>query len=110
MHAVRIALIAVFAVAGTVHAEARPPMRYLQLVNRAPDSVMSLAAAPAGEAAFLAMTLAEPLHGGDATTVGIAQAGCRYDVRVAFRDGRTLVYRDVDVCRKGGLYIDRLPR
>ena len=89
---------------------ARTPTRYLELVNRAPDTVTSLAAAPAGEKAFLDVPLVEPLHGGDATRVELAAGGCRYDVRVAFRGGRTVVYRGVDACRDGGLYIDRLPR
>ena len=109
MQILRIAVLVALAVAGAAHAEARKPTRYLELVNRAPDSVMSLAAAPAGEDAFLAIPLAEPLRGGEATTVGIAEGGCRYDVRVAFRTGRTLVYRDVDVCRRGGIYIDQPP-
>lgn len=110
VHAVRLAFIAAFALAGVAHASAREPARYLQLVNRAPDSVMSLATASAGDDAFRNVPLAEPLHGGEATTVQVAGGGCRHDVRVEFRNGRTLVYRDVDVCRKGGLYIDRAPR
>ncbi|HJU39650.1 MAG TPA: hypothetical protein VJ724_08760 [Tahibacter sp.] len=105
---IRFAILVAFA--GAAHAHATDSTRYLSLVNRAPDSVMSLSAAPAGTDAFAAIALAEPLRGGDAATVEIAGGDCRYDVRATFRDGREAVYRGVDACRKGGLYIERLPR
>lgn len=98
------------AVATVAHAQGQARLHYLHLVNRAHDSVVSLAVAEAGSATFRGVPV-DPLRGGgDAATVGIAGAGCDYDLRFAFQDGRTLVYRDVDICRYGPLRIQPLPR
>src|SRR5687768_4603992 len=78
----------------------RAPTRYFDLVNAAHDSVTSLAVAPAGSGAFRDIDIGGPLRGGlTSTTVQIPDEGCLRDFRVGFRDGRALVYRDVDVCR-----------
>lgn len=84
---------------------------YLELANRAKDSVVALAVAEAGTEAYADLPLGEPLRGGGVTTtVQVAGAGCDYDFRFRFRDGRTLLYRGVDVCRASVLRIRPLPR
>ncbi|MGH8026199.1 MAG: hypothetical protein ACREO0_05655 [Pseudoxanthomonas sp.] len=84
--------------------------RYLDLVNRSHDSVASLAIAPAGSDAFQEKQLGAPLRGGgDATTIEIAGDACLYDFRFLFRNGRTLIYKDVDICSGGKLSIRPLP-
>lgn len=101
MRPMRAAVPALFLLAITTHANAeRVPTRYFDLVNAAHDSVTSLAIAPAGSDAFRDIEFGAPLRGGlTSTTVQIPDNGCRHDFRVVFRDGRTLVYRDIDVCR-----------
>jgi hypothetical protein len=85
--------------------------RYLDLINRAHDSVTSLEVAPAGTDAFQEKPLGVPLRGGgDSTTIEIAGESCLYDLRFKFRNGRTLVYKDVDICSGGKLAIRPLPR
>lgn len=99
-----------FAAAATAHAQGDGRLHYLHLVNRAHDSVTSLAVADAGSGAFRDI-VADPLRGGgDSATVGVAGAGCRYDLRFGFSDGRTLVYNDLDVCRNVLVRIRPLPR
>ncbi|HEY0659903.1 MAG TPA: hypothetical protein VGD21_01055 [Lysobacter sp.] len=81
------------------HAE-HASTRYFDLVNATHDSVTSFAVAPAGSDAFRELDLGGPLRGGlTSTTVDIAEGGCRRDFRVVFRDGRRLLYPDIDVCR-----------
>ena len=88
--------------AGAAHgAEAR----YLGLLNRAHDSVVALEVAPAGTEAFVPRSIETLPGGGAGTTVRLADEGCRFDLRVAFRNGRRVVYRDVDVCRGDTLVI-----
>ena len=101
MRPMRAAVLATLLVATTAHANAeRAPTRYFDLVNASHDSVTSLAVAPAGSGAFRDVELDAPLRGGlTSTTVNLADGGCLRDIRVAFRDGRTLVYPDIDVCR-----------
>lgn len=101
MHLRRCAALAALLVAMTAHANAeRATGRYFDLSNGTHDSVVSLAVAPAGSAEFREIVIGKPLHGGNtATTVWIDGNECLRDFRVEFRDGRTLVYRDVDVCR-----------
>lgn len=87
--------------AAAAHANAeRVPTRYFDLINTAHDSVTSLAVAPAGSGAFREIELGGPLRGGfTSTTVEIHDAGCLHDFRVVFRDGRTLLYPGINVCR-----------
>jgi hypothetical protein len=87
---------------------ARSSTRYLELINRQRDSVVSLAIADSGSDAFRAMSLTAPVHGGgNSRTIEIAGQGCRYDLRVGFRNGRVTVYRGVDVCRSRALRLFR---
>ncbi|WP_242108260.1 hypothetical protein [Luteimonas aquatica] len=104
-------LLAACSLADTAHARAEPPTRYLELTNRAHDSIASLAIAAAGGDGFRELAIDAPLRGGgEAVTVAVAGEGCRYDLRVAFRDGRTRVYRDFDLCRHRGLRVLPSPR
>lgn len=74
--------------------------RYLELINRAHDSMTSFAIAAPGSDAFVDVPLGTPLHGGgDSTTLEVADASCRYDLRFTFVDGRAMVYRGIDICR-----------
>lgn len=108
-----LSLVVVFAVSIWTHgafAAVRETPKLLKLVNRAHDSIVSLHIAAVGTADFREVYLGEPLRGGgDSATVEIPAAHCRYDFRFAFRNGRRLVYEDVDVCRITGLRIAPLP-
>jgi len=102
--------IALLAAAATAHGQDASRTHYVMLVNRAHDSVTALAVADPGSTTFRAIA-ADPLRGGgDSATIGIAGAGCRYDLRFEFGDGRTLVYRNLDVCRNVLVRIRALPR
>ncbi|UYB51295.1 hypothetical protein OCJ37_15030 [Xanthomonas sp. AM6] len=112
MHPFRTACLAsaLLAAAATAQAQDAGRKHYLTVVNRAHDSVTAVAVADTGSAVFRDVAL-DPLRGGgDSATVGVQGAGCRYDVRFAFEDGRTLVYQDLDVCRYGLVRIRPLPR
>ena len=107
MTLIRPFLIVSLMLAGTAHgAEAR----YLGLLNRAHDSVVALAVAPAGTEAFVPRSIDALPGGGAGTTVRLADEGCRFDLRVAFRNGRRVIYRDVDVCRGDTLVIAPLKK
>jgi len=102
--------IALLTAAATAHAQDASRTHYVMLVNRAHDSVTALAVADPGSSTFRDVAL-DPLRGGgDSATVGVHGAGCRYDLRFAFDDGRTLVYKDLDVCHYGLVRIRPLPR
>ena len=82
-------------------AVAAPP-HYLDIYNTAPSSLVSIAIAPAGTAAFHESSFAEqPVHGGgDSVTVAIdGDAGCARDLRLSFADGRVLEHKRFDVCK-----------
>lgn len=79
--------------------------RYLTLLNRAHDSVTQVEVADAGSEAFAARPIDTIVGGGGRTTVRLGDSGCRFDVRLRFRDGREVVYRQVDVCRGDVLVI-----
>lgn len=103
-------ILATLLFATAAHAGAGKDTRYLDLINRAHDSVTSLEVAPAGSDAFEEKPLGVPLRGGgDSTTIEIAGASCLYDIRLKFRNGRTLIYKDVDICSGGKLAIRPLP-
>jgi len=105
------ALIATLLFANAAHAGPGKDIRYLDLINRAYDSVTSLEVAPAGSDAFQQKPLGVPLRGGgDSTTIEIAGEGCLYDLRFKFRNGKTLIYKDVDICSGGKLAIRPVPR
>ena len=111
MRLTRPAVLATLLFATATHAGAGKDTRYLDLINRAHDSVTSLEVAQAGTDAFQEKPLGAPLRGGgDSITIEIAGESCLYDVRFKFRNGRTLVYKDVDICSGGKLAIRPLPR
>jgi len=67
--------------------------------------VTSLSVASAGSGAFEEIPLEPLAGGGDSATVGVDAEGCRHDFRFRFRNGRTMTYANVDVCRYDKLYI-----
>ena len=110
MRLTRSAVLAALLFATVAHAGDAKQTRYLDLVNRAHDSVTSLEVAPAGSDAFKEKPLGAPLRGGgDSATIEIVAESCLYDIRFKFRNGRTLVYKDVDICSSGKLAIAPLP-
>lgn len=97
--------------ATAAHADEGTQTRYMELINRAHDSVTSLAIATAGSESFRDKPLGAPLRGGgDSATIEVesdsSRDNCLYDFRFGFRDGRTLVYEGVNVCRGGSLRIE----
>lgn len=109
MNLIRPALIAALLLFATATVQAGDA-RYLSVLNRAHDSVVALAVAPAGGTTFEPRPIDVLAGGGDTTTVRLADAGCRFDVRLQFRNGRAAIYRDVDVCTGDTLVIAPLPR
>lgn len=112
MHLTRIsAFVATLAVAFAVPAERaakvsdeHKPVHHFRIVNATFDSVTGLAFAPPQDPVFHDMKLETPLQGGlTSITVDVPGGGCLRDVRVTFRNGRALVYPNLDVCRHGGL-------
>jgi hypothetical protein len=111
MRPIQAAVIATLLLATTAHADAREINRYLDLINRAHDSVITLEIAPTGSDAFEEKPLGEPLHGGGGSTTNeIAGEGCVYNMRLRFANGRTLIYKEVDMCSGRRLVIRPLPR
>ena len=103
--------IALLWFANTAPADAGTNTRFLDVSNLSHDSVTSLEVAPAGTDAYQQKPLGAPLQGGgDSTTIEIPAEGCLYDMRFNFRNGKTLIYKDVDVCSGRKLAIQRLPR
>ena len=89
------------------------PGRLFRIVNASFDSVTGLEVADASTLAdgYAAIRLGEPLQGGlTSTTVRLPDGACLRDIRVTFRDGRSEVYRDVDVCKATGLKLSPLKR
>ena len=79
-------------------------MRPLRIVNATFDGVTALAIAPSGSTDFQDVALARALPGGQASMMVDVPAGaCHRDVRVTFRGDRSLLYRNLDVCRNDGL-------
>ncbi|WP_407351200.1 hypothetical protein [Luteimonas sp. R10] len=96
-------LVALLVAATPADAERRPK-RHFDIVNAAHDSVISLSVAPAGSDAYREVALGAPLRGGlGSTTVALPSGGCLRDFRLVFRDGRTLIYPAIDICRRGRL-------
>jgi hypothetical protein len=110
MRLIRPVFLTALLLATSAHAGPANTTHYLDLVNRAHDSVVLLEVAPAGSSAFQEHPLGSPLPGGGgSTTIEIADEGCLYDMRFKFGNGRTLIYKDVDVCNGGRLVIRPLP-
>jgi len=112
MHAPRIAapllmlgvMLVPLAACATPAGAPHDSMRALRIVNATFDGVTALAMAPSGSVDFQNITLAQPLPGGQASVmVDVPPGACHRDVRVTFRGDRTLLYRNLDVCRHDGL-------
>jgi hypothetical protein len=110
--AVFITLLAavIFLLADAAHAGGdRHAARHFDVVNATFNSVTALAIAPAGSEAFHDIALGEPLQGGlTSITIDVPYGGCLRDIRVSFRNGRTLLYPRIDACRYQGLRL--MPR
>lgn len=82
---------------------------YLDLINRAHDRIVSVAATPPGGSEWNELLHGESVPGGGgATTVQLASDACVHDVRVAFANGRSALYPALDLCRHRGLRIQPL--
>lgn len=87
----------------------RHAARHFDVVNATSNSVTALAIAPAGSETFHDIALGEPLQGGlTSITIDVPDGGCLRDIRVTFRNGRTLLYPRIDACRYQGLRL--MPR
>lgn len=107
MRLIHAATFAVLLFATTARADEGTQTRYVELTNRAHDSVTSLAIATAGSDSFHDKPLGTPIRGGgDSATIEIASDSCLYDFRFGFRDGQTMIYQDVDICRGSRLRIE----
>lgn len=99
MSLIRILALTLSLSAATAQAAAAEPIRYLELSNRAHDSLTALAVAAPGSGEFHEVAVDVPLRGGgDAATFPLPGDACRYDLRFTFRNGRSMLYPDVDVC------------
>lgn len=107
MTVMRIAVMSVLLFSGVAQAG---QVRYLTLLNRAHDSVVVVEVAGHGSEAYQSRAIDLLPGGGGSTTVRLGETGCRFDVRLQFRNGRQAVYRDVDACKGDVLVIAPLPR
>lgn len=107
MHTRPLVLLVLLSAASAAHATEQP--RYLTVLNRAHDSILRLEVAEAGSGAFEARPIDRIDAGGGSTTVRLGDTGCRFDLRLAFRNGRDAIYREVDVCRGDVLVVQPLP-
>lgn len=111
MHFTRIgSFVTLFAVAiaaipdGTARAADEKAVHHFRIVNATFDSVTGIAFAPPQDPAFHGINLDAPLQGGlTSITVDVPGNGCLRDVRVTFRNGRALIYPNLDLCRHNGL-------
>lgn len=98
------AMLITLSACATPSGTAPESMRPLRIVNATFDGVTALAIAPSGSADFQSITLARPLPGGQASImVDVPPGACHRDVRVTFGGDRSLLYRNLDVCRHDGL-------
>lgn len=101
------ALVVLAAACPALAADFQPPSgpgRLFRIVNASFDSVTALEVANTNATGYESIDLREPLQGGlTSTTVRLPEGTCLRDVRATFRDGRSEVYRDVDVCKASGL-------
>lgn len=116
MHCIRHRFIAALSVAMLATlAMWMPPaaaaQRYFELINGARDSVVSLEIAPAGSDGYRPLALGPRLQGGgNAVTLLLPAGSCLADLRIGFRDGARVLYRDIDTCRQRGLRLDARDR
>jgi hypothetical protein len=78
-------------------------VRYVKLVNTTKDSISAFGVARAGSDDFRDFELgANGLHGGgESIVVAIdVESGCVRDLRTVFADGRVLIDRGFDICRR----------
>ncbi|WP_202842338.1 hypothetical protein [Luteimonas saliphila] len=97
-----IALAALLTASAAEANPGRSAGHYFSLFNATHDSVTALSVARARSDDFRPIDIGKPLRGGNTeTTVWLdtADHGCVQDLRFEFRDGRVLLYRDIDVCR-----------
>ena len=111
MPMIRAAVLSVLLLSSAAHAGSGNRTRYVDLTNRAHDSVTTLEFSPTESNAFREIPLKQSLGGGgDSTTIGLEGEGCLYDLRLGFRNGRTLIYKALDACKGSRLTIRPLPR
>jgi hypothetical protein len=103
MSTIRSAVLALLSAAGTV--QAGEAVRYLELLNRSNESVTGVAVAPADTDRFRPLPMDVLSGGGGSTMLAVANAGCRYDLRVVFGNGQQVMYPGVDACKGGKLVI-----
>lgn len=110
---VRLATLCLFA---TLPLAAHPadraprPVPLFTLVNATFQSAVAVSVGDAGSGGWEAVPLGAPLPGGlAAATVRLPDGGCARDIRVTFRDGRSTVLRDIDVCRTHRVRLDARP-
>lgn len=90
--------------------QAAAPLHYLTLVNRAHSTAIRVEVSRTGEEHFRPLPLAAPLQGGGGeTTLALRDLGCEVDLRLTFRDGRSVRYSATPVCRGDRLQIRPLP-
>ncbi len=89
--------------AGTVY--------YVDIVNTAPNDVVSFEVAPAGSDRFHSVPLNKgPLRGGgEAAPIAIRKGedGCTRDFRIGFSDGRVVTHHGFNLCRYASYHTDR---
>lgn len=107
MIVMRFAVLTTLLLACAAHADAA---RYLNLLNRSHDSVMTVQVAVSGSDSFEVRHIDPISGGGGSSTVRLGETACRFDLRLQFRNGRQAVYREVDVCKGDALVIAPLPR
>lgn len=107
MHTRPLVLLVLLSATSASHATEQP--RYLTVLNRAHDSILRLEVAEAGSGTFEARPIDRIDAGGGSATVRLGDTGCRFDLRLAFRNGRDAIYREVDVCRGDVLVVQPLP-
>jgi len=107
MHCRPYVLLALLAAIPSVYAADAP--RYLRVLNRSHDSVHHLQVAPANGGDFESRPIDPIDAGGGSAVVRLGDAGCRFDLRLTFRNGRQALYRDVDACRGDVLVVRPLP-
>lgn len=111
MYMICAAVLANLLISSAAHAGPGNHTRYVDLINRAHDSVTSLEFSSTESSAFQKIPLNQSLGGGgDSTTIKLEGEGCLYDLRLGFRNGRTLVYKALDACKGSRLTIRPLPR
>lgn len=76
--------------------------QYLRVVNAAASPIVAVEATPVGTTHLGRLSLADrPLHPG--RELGVAVEGvmrCRYDLRLVYADGRAVLKRGFNLCRR----------